>query len=211
MEKDAHGVRVVVRVEARIALACCDKCGSRVRVLPCDIQAHKLYAVAVIELLVATYTEGDTSLRVTAWRLAGIRTPAFTTLHAWSEGMGAYALGRRQGELPEGRPHAALVQETEARLPEAREVPTPEVDERRYRSEARRDRLGACARLLLTAALATKVSSPFALVGWCALALSWSRSAPLLAFTSPILFRTGLSSTGFERVGASVRARSPPK
>jgi hypothetical protein len=84
------------------------------------------------------------------------------------------------------------------------------VDERRYRSEARRERLGAGARLLLMAVLATEVSSPFALVGWCALVLSWDSSSPVLSFTAPILFRTGFSSTCLEHVGAKARARSPP-
>ena len=114
MERDACGVRTVVGVVATLALACCDRCGGRVRVLPSDILPRKLYGLSVIEHLVVAYAEGDQGLRRVAWNLAAERTPAFTTLHAWTEGLGAHALGRELGEVPGGMPHAALVRETEA-------------------------------------------------------------------------------------------------
>jgi hypothetical protein len=211
LEQDAYGVYRVVRVEAVLVLASCGRCGGRFRVLPCDILPRKLYGLPVIEALVAEYAEGDKSLREVAWGLAGERTAAHTTLHAWGEGLGAHALGRGLGEVCGGPRHATLEAETQARLPATRDIQAPEVDARRYRSEARRERLAAGQRLLLMAMSATEASSPFALVGWCARALSWKRSAPVLSFTSPILFRTGLSSTGLEQVEAEPQARSPPK
>ena len=204
LEPDEFGVLTVIRVEALIALARCERCGSRTRVLPSDILPRKLYSLAVIEFQLAAYTEGGLSLRVVAVRLYGERTPAHTTIYVWSEGMGAHLLGRAAGELAEADPHTALVQETEARCPAARDVPVPAVDARRYRAKARRERLSAVARLLVVAGLATGVSSPCALASWCALALGWG-------LTSPILFRTGLSNTRPEQVGRPSRARSPPK
>jgi hypothetical protein len=196
-------VWTVVGVVATLALACCDRCGGRVRVLPSDILPRKLYGLAVIEHLVAAYAEGHRSLRPVAWSLAGERTPAHTTLHAWSEGLGAHALGRELGEVPDGMPHAALVAETEARRPKARDLAPAAVDERRYRAQARRERLAAVAHLLAVAVVATGAMPPFALASWCALALGWG-------LTSPLLFRSGLSSTRLEQVGAKRRARSPP-
>ena len=200
-----------MRVEAVIVRARCDRCGSRIRVLPYDILPRKLYGLAVIEVLVVEYAEGEKSLRGVAWGVAGERTPAHATLYAWGEGAGDHCEGRRLGEVSGGQPHAVLEAETQARLPATRDVQTPAVDERRYRSEARRERLAAGARLLLMAVLATGVSSPFALVSWCALALSWERSSRVLSFTAPILFRTGRSCTCLEQVETPTRARSPPK
>ena len=70
-EKDDYGVWAVVRVEAVIVLARCDRCGSRIRVLPYDILPRKLYGLAVIEVLVVEYAEGKKSLRMVAWGVAG--------------------------------------------------------------------------------------------------------------------------------------------
>jgi len=203
LERDACGVWLVVGIVATLALACCSRCGRRVRVLPSDILPRKRYGLAVIEYLVVAYAEGDQGLRRVAWDLAGERTPAFTTLHAWTEGLGAHTLGRELGEVPGGVPHTALVAETEARVPEVRDLAPPAVDEHRYRSEARRERLGAVAHLLAVAVVATGAMPPFALASWCALALGGG-------LTSPLLFRTGLSSTRLEHVGSRPRARSPP-
>ena len=162
LERDASGVWTVVTFRATLALACGDRCGSRPRVLPCDVLPRKHYGLSVIEHQMAAYAEGDRGLRKVAWDLAGERVPAFTTIYAWSESLGAYLLGREAGEVPGSRPHTALVAETEARMPEARDVALPAVDERRTRSQARHERLAAVARLLVVAGLATGVSSPLA-------------------------------------------------
>ena len=203
LERDPWGVPTVVAVLATLVLACCDRCGRRVRVLPLDILPRKRYGLAVIECLVTAYAKGLRSLRQVAWGLAGKRTPAHTSLHGWTEGLGAHALGREAGEVAGGTPHTALVAETQARMPGTRDVAPPAVDERRYRSEARRERLAAGAGLLAVAIVATGAESPVALASWCALALGWG-------LTSPLLFRSGLSSTRLEQVGAKNRARSPP-
>lgn len=203
LERDACGVPTVVAVLATLVLACCDRCAGRVRVLPLDILPRKRYGLAVIEHLAADYAEGSRSLRQVAWGVAGERTPAHTSLHGWTEGLGAHALGRAAGEVAGGTPHAALVAETQARMVGTRDVAPPAVDERRTRSEARRERLAAVAGLLVVAGVATGASTPFALASWCALALGWG-------LTSPLLFRSGLSRTRLEQVGARHRARSPP-
>lgn len=204
LEYDACGVPTAVEIAAVLAVARCGLCGGRVRVLPCDVLPRKHYGLSVVEHQTAAYAEEAKGLRPVAWSLAGDRPPAHTTIHGWSEGMGAHALGREAGEVPGTRPHTALVQETETRLPETRDVEVPAVNERRYRSEARRERLAAVARLLAVAGLATGVSAPRALMSWCKLALGWG-------LTSPLLFRSGLSSTCLEQVVGPSRARSPPK
>ena len=182
-----------------IVLARCKRCKSRIRVLPYDILPRKLYGLSVIEIVGAEYAEGPKSLREVAWGLMGERTPAFSTVHALSEGFGAYGLGRIQGEVGGGWPFSVLEAGTQARLPETRNVQAPEVDERRYRSEARRERLASGARILLVAGQATGEASPLALVTWCALALSWGRSPRILSYTPPLLFRTGLEEVKAER------------
>ncbi len=37
--------------------------------------------------------EGDQSLRQVAWSLAGDRPPAYTTIHAWGEGLNGNGVG----------------------------------------------------------------------------------------------------------------------
>lgn len=149
------------------------RCGSRVRVPPFDILPRKLYSLSVMEHQTAAYGEGANGLRPVAWSLAGDQIPAHTTIHGWDEGMGAHALRREARDVPGSRPHTALVQETEARKPQTRDVAVPEVNERRYRSEPRRERLAAVARLLIMAVLATGASSPLALASWWELAFTW--------------------------------------
>jgi len=203
LEVDASGVSTALVIRGVLALACCDHCGSRPRILPCDVLPRKRYGLSVIEYQTAAYVEGDKGLRSVAWSLAGERVPAFTTIHGWTEGLGAHALGRAAGEVAGSRPHTALVAETGAHVLETRDVVEPAVDERCYRSEARHERLAAVAHLLLVAVLATGASSPLALASWCALGVGWG-------LTSPLLFRTGLSSTRLEHVEIQHRARSPP-
>ena len=80
-----------------------------------------------MEYVLVAYAEGSMSLREVVWSLAGDRTPSHSTLHAWSEALGAYVLGREAGEVAGGTPHTALIQETEARVPEALDVAQPAV------------------------------------------------------------------------------------
>ena len=167
LERDACGVPAVVAVLATLVLACCDRCSGRVRVLPSGILPRKHDGLSVIEYQMAAYAEGDKGLRPVAWSHAGERTPAFATIRAWTEGLGAHALGREAGEVAGGTPHTALVAETQARMPGARDVAPPAVDERRYRSPARRARLAAVDRTLVVAGVATGASTPGALASWC--------------------------------------------
>lgn len=97
LEPDESDVLVTVRVDATIALARCDRCKTRCRVLPCDALPGKTYGLAVIEQEIQEYSRGGQSLRQVAWRQLGERTPAHTTLHGWTEGLGAH--GRPGGEF----------------------------------------------------------------------------------------------------------------
>jgi len=99
-EKDDEGIDTVVKRTVIIALVKCPICKSRLRLLPADILPYKLYTLPVIELSAGFYNRGDLSLRHVAWDLFyGDRTPAHTTLHAWTEGLGAWWLGQPIGEV----------------------------------------------------------------------------------------------------------------
>jgi hypothetical protein len=67
LEPDESGVLVTVRLDATIALARCELCGTRCRVLPCDALPGKTYGLAVIEHEVSEYGRGGRSLRQVAW------------------------------------------------------------------------------------------------------------------------------------------------
>lgn len=207
-EADSDGVWGFVQLVATIALACCTLCRSRRRVLPCDVLPRKLYALGAIERLVSAYAHGDGSLRQVAWRQLGPRTPAHTTLHGWSEGLGAHALGRRSGDAG-GAPFSRFVAEAEAREPEAAELLHTEVhpDPCRYRSEGRLDRLVASVRACLLATHVADLPHPRALARCRCLALRWSRS-------SVLEFPSRISCTAFEHPDRSAPARSrstPPR
>ena len=98
LEPDDFGELHTVVVEAQIALARCPRCGTRPRVLPCDVLPRKRYALTVIGELSATYCTWRWGLRTVAWDLLGERTPSHATLHGWTQGLGAYALGLPGGE-----------------------------------------------------------------------------------------------------------------
>jgi hypothetical protein len=174
-------------------------------VLPSDVLPRKTYAAPAIELGCAAYGAGDRSLRAVAWSLLGERTPAHTTLHAWTEGLGAYALGRQTGEVPGADPFSAVLAETRRRWPTVGAVVEQEisVDPRRYRSEARRERLAAMKRVLLVASATPAGGPDHSLSSWRRLAL-----APSFGLTSPLAFRTGLSCTSIEHGDRARTARS---
>lgn len=197
----------MVLVRGELALARCSGCKRRFRVLPSDVLARKTYSVAAIEHLVAQYASGERSLRRVAWGALGERTPAHATLHAWSEGLGAHALGLLGGEVEGGSPVSRLLAETQSRVQAIGRLLLDDyaVDPRRYRSPERRERLSANRRILAIAGRATGLSSPFAFVRWRQLALRWST-------TCALLFRTGFSCTAIEhrdRPGGG-GSRAPP-
>jgi hypothetical protein len=193
LETDDHGELLAVEVIAVLALAYCRRCGSRVRILPADALPRKIYSRPVVELMCHEYGTFQVSLREVAWSLLGDRTPSHTTLHRWSEGLGAYALGREIGEVPGATPAARVFAESEARFPglrapEESEVHVPPL---RFRSEARRERLLSGRSFLILAARVTDTRPPHALTAWQRQTLSWS---PLFL----ISFRTGLLCTSSE-------------
>lgn len=207
VEQDEYGEWRMVLVHGKFALARCLRCNRRVRVLPSDVLPRKTYSVGAIEHLVAQYAAGGSSLRSVAWGALGERTPAHTTLHAWSEGLGAHALGLEAGEVRGGSPVSRLLAETQSRVPAIARISTHDyaVDPRRYRSPERRERLSANRRILAIAQVATELSSPFACARWRELALRWSN-------TCALVFRSGILSTAIEHGARAARGRSraPP-
>jgi hypothetical protein len=204
LEPDDSDVLVTVRVDATIALARCALCGTRRRVLPCDALSRKAYGLAVIEHEVSDYSRGGRSLRQVAWSQLGERTPAHTTLHGWTEGLGAHALGRPGGELG-GAPLSRLLAEAEPRVPSVKSTlrTEPAPDPRRYRSEARRERLAA---VMLAMTLITLIAGrphPHAMAECRRLSLSWS-GVSVLEFPSRIL------DMAIEHRDRSEAARSRP-
>lgn len=192
LEPDEHGVLGTVPVVARVLIARCGKCKTRPRVLPCDALPRKTYGLSVIEQEVSEYSKGDRSLRQVAWSQLGDKTPAHTTLHVWTEGLGAHALGRVGCEAG-GAPMSRFVAEAAPRVPEVSVVMQAEMhpDPRRFRSEPRRDRLVAVMRTMALATTITGVAHPHALAECRRLGLVWSG-------LSVLLFQSRLSCTSFE-------------
>lgn len=188
LEADEYGELRGVKVTATIARARCRECRRRWRVLPYDVLPRKRYSTPVIEHLASVYARGQRGLRPVAWALlvsppgssAEEWTPAHTALHGWTEGLGAHALGR-PGSDADGVPVSRFITEAAARDHRIDEVgrTKAEVDPRRYRSEARRERLAAMAVLLLVAAMAAAVGSPHSLSDCRRLVLEWSKSCAL--------------------------------
>jgi hypothetical protein len=196
-----------VQVQADIAVACCRGCKRRFRVLPSNVLARKTYSVEVIEYGLAAYADGRRSLREVAWSILGERVPAHTTLHAWSEGLGAHVLGLPSGEVRGGALASRLLVESRSRARAIEPLLTHDfpVDPRRARSPERRERLGATRRILALAEAVTGNLPPYALARWRRLALRWSN-------TCALLFRTGIRCTAMEhRTRRDGRgSRSPP-
>ena len=142
-----------------------------------------------------------------AWDLLGERTPSHTTLHGWTEGLGAHVLGLPGGEAG-GVPFSRFVIEAQARVVAlAQVVQAPFwVDERRYRSEARRERLAGVAMLFAVARLVTDTPMRAALAQCRRLALVWSNSCVLL-------FPSRFSCTAIEHRGRlhGPGSRYPPQ
>jgi hypothetical protein len=218
LEKDEQGIVTVVKLQMRIALARCPVCKRRFRILPADILPYKHYSLAVIEHSVHLYNQGYLSLRAVVWDgFYGEYAPSHTTLHAWSEGLGAYWSGRCFGEVAYALPASRIVAELEIRIPEIaplHSIPVL-VNPQRCRSLQRRERLEACRRF-------EKICM---MISWCfcelnRLIVSWGTS---FGFG----FRTGITSTPFERINSAdmipcakpmrkeaaacpIRGRSPP-
>jgi hypothetical protein len=221
LECDEVGEWVSEEVEAQIALARCPHCGTRRRVLPCDVIPRKQYSLTVIAGQVATYARGELSLREVAWNLLGDRTPSHTTLHGWTEGLGAHALGLPSGDVG-GLPFSRVLAEAEVRLPPVRSVwEAPyAVDERRYHSEPRRERLAAVARVDALAHTLTGQEAPHGWVACRRLIVGWTDSCvwvfPSRLLDTAIEHRRGLNRRSCRRRHQQnrhrclTRTRSPP-
>ena len=177
LERDAAGQWVTEALEADIALARCPRCATRRRVLPCDVLPRKHYSLTVIAEQVASYARGGLSLREVAWNVLGERTVSHTTLHGWTDGLGAHVLGLPGGDAGE-LPFSRGLAEAQAHEPAVRAVwEAPDrVHARRYRSEPRRERLAAVARV---AALAHTITGQEGPCGWVAgrrLIVGWTGS-----------------------------------
>jgi len=138
------------------------------------------------------------------WDLLGERTPTHVTLHGWTEGLGAHVLGLPRAEA-DGAPFSRFVFEAQARVaPVAQVVQAPfRVDERRYRSEARRERLAGVAMLMAVAGVVAGQLDANVLARCRSLALRWSNSCVLLFFSQ-------FSCTAIEHTGDANQPRSRP-
>jgi hypothetical protein len=149
LEEDEEGIDTVVKLTVIIVLVKCPICKSRFRLLPADILPYKHYSLPVIELSVSLYNRGDLSLHQVVWdQLYGDYNPGHTTLHAWTEGLGAWWLGQAIGEVAFCVPATRIQAELEIRYPQMSSWHSKPVwiNPQRYRSPGRRERLEACKR-----------------------------------------------------------------
>lgn len=198
LERDAYGEWATIRLRASICLARCPGCQGRFRVLPCDALPWKQYTAPVIELAVDLYRRGDLSLRRAVAQILGQRTPVHASLHGWSEGLGAFALGLAAGELPGCTPASRVLAETEARVPPVAGMreDEPAIPPERHRSEERRERLAASFLFLACATVATAgVQPPAALTEWCRRLVGWIQGTMF-----PLGFRSVLRCTRFDHL-----------
>lgn len=198
LEKDDYGIDTVVERKVRIALVRCPICKGRYRLLPADILPYKRYSLQVIELSVGLYNRGDLSLRQVAWeQLYGERTPEHTTLHGWTEGLGAYCLGRAIGEVAFAVPATRILAELEIRFSQMKlwhSIPVW-INLQRYRSQARLERLEACKRFEIIGKM-LDIKNTWK---WCELnrlIVSWGNSFGLG-------FRTGICCTPIEHIDST--------
>jgi hypothetical protein len=198
LEKDEYGIDTVVERKVKIALGRCPICKCRCRVLPADILPYKLYSLPVIELAVSLYNRGDLSLRQVAWdQLYGERTPEHTTLHGWTEGLGAYWLGRTVGEVTFSVPATRILAELELRFSQMKSLHSIPVwiNPQRYRSQGRLERLEACKRLEIIGTM-LDVKNPWKFCELNRLIVSWGNSFGLG-------FRTGICCTPIEHIDST--------
>jgi len=227
---DDTGELVAKRHVLQVALVRCHVCKGRFRLLPADVLPHKHYGLAVIASIATAHVEANQSLRSAAWTTHLGQTPAHATLHAWTEGLGAFVLGRSFGTLPNAQPDQATVAIITTRWSALVTKPQrpPQIDPCRYRSEARGERLLAVANVLTLAVAVIDIATldvdlPLKQSPLCL----WRLLAIGLGARAPFAFRTGITCTPSEHVvvsdpespqllqqtGDSVcetRSRSPP-
>lgn len=229
---DGVGEPVAVRQVLSVALARCTICGGRFRVLPAEVLPHKHYGLAMIASTAAAHVEANKSLRTAAWTTHTGQTPAHSTLHAWTEGLGAFVLGRPFGGLPDAHPHQAIAAVITARWSslETELLRSPQIDPLRYRSGARGERLVAVANVLALARAVLDIATldvDLDLARDPSPLSSLRQLAVRLGVPTPFAFRTGIRCTPSEHVVArdpespglpqptgdsacETRSRSPP-
>jgi len=195
LEKDEYDVDTVVRATIKIVLVKCPICKSRFRLLPAEIVPYKPYSLPVIELSVRLYNRGDLSLRHITWDLLyGEQTPAHTTLHAWTEGLGAWWLGQTIGEVAFSVPASRVQAELEIRYPQMGSCHLKPVciNPQRYRSQVRKERLEACKRFEIACSFSTSQNT-CNFVEINRLIVTWGNVFGLG-------FKTGICCTAFEHI-----------
>lgn len=198
LEKDEEGINTVVERKVKIVLARCPICKCRRRLLPADILPYKLYSLPVIELSVSLYNQGDLSLRQVTWhQLYGERTPQHTTLHGWTEGLGAWFLGRSIGEVAFSVPAARILAELEIRFSQMKSLHSipVRINPQRYRSQGRLERLEACKRVEIISTM-PDVQTPLKFCRINCLIVSRGNSFGLG-------FRTGICCTPIEHIDST--------
>lgn len=195
LEKDDYDIDTVVKGTVKIVLVRCPICKSRYRLLPADILPHKLYSLPVIELSVCLYNRGDLSLRQVVWdQLYGEHTPEHTTLHAWTEGLGAWWQGRTIGEVAFSVPATRVLAELEIRFPQMsslHSIPV-RINPQRSRSQGRQQRLEACKRFEIISTM-LDVKTPYKFYELNRLIISWGNWFGLG-------FKTGICCTAIEHI-----------
>jgi hypothetical protein len=222
LEKDDYGIDTVVESTVKIALVRCPLCKSRYRLLPANILPCKLYTLPVIELAVSLYNRGDLSLRQVAWdQLYGEHTPEHTTLHGWTEGLGAWWLGRTIGEVAFSVPATRILAELEIRFSQVKSLHSipVRINPQRYRSQGRCERLQACKRFGIIGTM-LDVKNAWKFVELNRLIISWGNSFGLgfktgicctpIEHTDSMDMRAWLKITTKEPLSCPIHGRSPP-
>jgi len=137
-------------------------------------------------------------LRQVAWdQLYGERTPEHTTLHGWTEGLGAYCLGRAIGEVAFCVPATRILAELQIHFSQVKSLHSIPVwiNPQRYRSQGRLERLEACKRFEIIGTM-LDVKNAWQFCELNRLIVSWGNSFGLG-------FRTGICCTPIEHMGST--------
>ena len=166
---------VAVYQESPVPLALCERCRSRVRVLPVEILPYKTFGLPVIEAACVHYVTSTDGLRKTVQTIPGV-APHYSTLHGWMGGLGERAMDKvalKRDKATIGRPllppASTLVAETAKRqdldLINRWSMTKPPIVPWKYKSLFRKELLQSCLRLLSIAASLFQ-DSPYPLTMW---------------------------------------------
>ena len=213
---------VAVYQESPVPLALCERCRSRVRVLPVEILAYKTFGLPVIEATCVHYATSEDGLRKTVLTIPGV-APHYSTLHGWMGGLGERAMDKvllkrdratiGQPSLP---PTSTLVAETAKRqdldLINRWSMTKPPIAPWKYKSLFRKELLQSCLRLLSIAASLFQDSS-YPLTMWQHWLLPMFLVAAWLFPSRNIITsiqRTGFTDNMLILVPKNTTPRAPP-